>query len=263
MHRIVRWLMVSAACVAGASGCRFGESVEGRRTPLVVFAASSLTESFEALESAFEHMHPEIDVQLAFAGSQVLRLQIEHGAAVDVFASANQEHTRALVEAGHLQRPTIFARNELTVVAPDRNPNVIGRFEDLATANRIVVGTEATPIGRYTDAVLKRAGQRLGADFEAAVRSRIVSKELSVRLVRAKVELGEADAAIVYRTDAAISDRLQTVSIPPSLNVSARYPIGVTTRTRHPQRAGEFVEFIMSKRGRTLLQRHGFTPDAP
>src|SRR5690606_12049930 len=152
--------------------------------------------AFEALEAAFEAEHSDIDIRLNFAGSQTLRLQLEQGAAADVFASADPSHMDALVQAGLAGEPQTFARNSLVVVVPRDNPADIDTFEDLGAARTLVVGNDAVPIGRYTQALLDRARTRLGDRFVERIDDAVVSRENNVRLVLAKVVLGEADAAI-------------------------------------------------------------------
>ena len=225
---------------------------------LSVYAASSLTEAFGELETAFEAAHPDIDVSVTYAGSQILRLQIEQGAPADVFASANLEHMEALVDSGLVAESRVFVRNELVVIVPLDNPAGIESLEDLPEASRIVLGTRNVPVGRYARDVLRLAAPTLGEGFEAMVLSRVVSEETNVRLARAKVELGEADAAIVYRTDAGSSERVRIVEIPSAFNVIADYPIGVLRRTTVPATAEAWVSLLMSPEGRTVLARHGF-----
>ncbi|MCA9539427.1 MAG: molybdate ABC transporter substrate-binding protein [Myxococcales bacterium] len=246
-------LGLALACFANA--CR--SPAPEARTPLAVFAASSLTEAFADLEQGFEATHPEVDVQLTFAGSQVLRLQIEQGAAADVFASANEQHMRALVDAGLVGETHAFAANALVVIVP-LGPGHIERFEQLAEAQRVVVGTENVPVGRYAGAMLDKARAAYGDAFAAAVRAHIVSEESNVRLLRAKVELGEADAAVVYGTDA--SPRVRVVAIPAALNVRATYPIAAVSKSPHATEAAQFIEYVRSPAGQGLLRRHGFLP---
>lgn len=225
---------------------------------LSVYAASSLTDAFAEMETMFETAHPDIDVSVTYAGSQILRLQIEQGAPADVFASANPEHMQALVDSGLVADSRVFVHNELVVIVPPDNPAGIESLEDLAEASRIVLGTANTPVGRYARDVLRMAAPSLGEGFEAIVLSRVASEESNVRLARAKVELGEADAAIVYRTDAGSSDRVRIVEIPSEFNVIADYPIGVLRRTTVPATAEAWVELLMSPEGRAVLARHGF-----
>ena len=148
----------------------------GARAEMVVYAASSLTEAFTALESAYEAEHPGVDVRLSFAGSQMLRLQIEQGARADVFASADERHMAALRDADRVAPPTLFAANELVVITPVGDER-IRRLEDLRTAQRVVLGDESVPVGRYARQLLRQAG------LWEAVQPHVVSEEANVRLL--------------------------------------------------------------------------------
>ncbi len=251
------------ALLSGLSDGCIGSNEAERPVALSVFAASSLTEAFETLAAGFEAAHPDIDVVLTFAGSQVLRLQIEQGAAADVFASANEAHMRALQARGDIVDSRTFAENELVVIVPPDASARIERFEQLARAHRIVLGATNVPVGVYAQHVLRQAETHFGPVFSEAVRNRVVSEESNVRLVRAKVELGEADAAIVYRTDAHASGRVEVIDIPAPLNVRARYPMGVAARSERRKEAIAFIDYILSSEGADALRRHGFAPVNP
>lgn len=242
---------------------------------LLVLAASSLTDAFKALEREHEATHPDIDVLLSFAGSSAVTLQIEQGTG-DVLATASQEHMQKLAKAGVIQRSSVFAHNELVVAVAPGNPAKIRTFADLASAERIVLGAPNVPVGRYADALLERAGKQLGAKFSKAVNARVVSREANVRLVLAKVELGEADAAIVYGSDIRqpeckpqppgapprdkACEHVQAIEIPAALSERATYPIGVAARAKEPVLARAFIEHVLSPEGQALLAEHGFVP---
>lgn len=227
-------------------------------TTLQVFAASSLTEAFEDLARGFEGRYPDLAVQLTFAGSQALRLQIEQGADADVFASADERHMAALMDLGEVATSFVFARNELVVIVPLDNPAGIEAFADLPQAGSIVIGVASVPIGAYTRAVLENAALAYGAAFTEAVWSKVVSEESNVRLVRAKVELGEADAAIVYATDAAASDGVAAVAIPPEVNLGSAYTLGRVERTSRTEAADLFLAYVRSPAARAALEARGF-----
>lgn len=246
-------LCVLAAVLAGCDG-----HGGGRR--LQVFAASSLADAFRDMEAAFEAACPDTDVGLVFAGSQVLRLQIEQGAAADVFASADRRHLESLRRAGLVTAYRRFAGSELAVIVPPGNPAAIESFSDLPRAERLVIGTERVPVGVYAREALRRASVLLGADFESGVLSRVVSQESSARLVRSKVELGVADAAIVYRTDVS-PGRVREIEIPPGANVRAGYLMGAVAGGPNPDGAARWLEFVASPAGREILARRGFVAD--
>ena len=250
-----------AWCIAAMGLLVAACSGAGREHAVVVFAASSLREAFAEIEGAFEAAEPGSDVQLTFGGSQVLRLQLEQGAPADVFASADPAHAGVLSEAGVLSNALPFAGNELVIITPKDDPSVVS-FADLSRASRIVTGTDAVPVGLYTREALAKARTQLGDEFVAAVRASIVSKESNVRLVRAKVELGEADAAFVYRTDAAASHKVRAVALPPEVRVHARYVIGMVAASRRAELAAKFVAFTRSPSGQSILERHGFNGES-
>lgn len=247
----MRWLWVIGVAL-GVLGCR----AEPTRAPVVVFAASSLTDALSAIEPAFEQAHPDVDLQLSFAGSQVLRLQIEQGARADLFASANAEHVQALARAGRVAAPRVLARNALALIVPTDNPAGIRRFADLPRATRIVLGAPQVPAGRYA----ARALDKLGPDFAQAVQARVVSRELNVRLVRAKVALGEADAALVYRTDAHQVAGVRVLPIPDAAQVEVAYPIARVADGPNPAGAARFDAFVRGPVGQRIFREHGFLP---
>ncbi|MGE0159519.1 MAG: molybdate ABC transporter substrate-binding protein [Gemmatimonadales bacterium] len=247
---------IALAVAAALAACGGDGTLESG--VLNVYAASSLTDAFGELETVFERAHPGVDVAITFAGSQVLRLQIEQGAPADVFASANVEHMDALLDADLVEESRVFAHNDLVVIVPPDNPAGITELGDLGHAQRLVLGTANVPVGQYAREILRRAAPTYEEGFEAIVMSRVVSEESNVRLARAKVELGEADASIVYRTDAGSSDRVRIVEIPRALNVIADYPIAVVRGTRAREAADAFVALVGSPEGRAVLERHGF-----
>ena len=226
---------------------------------LTVFAASSLRDAFQDLGRSFEEQHPGTSVSFNFAGSQELRTQVEHGARADVLASADPRTLHALADAGLALPPQVFARNEPVIVVPAGNPAGIHSLADLPRARRLVIGAPEVPIGEYTVRILEAASRRYGPAFGAAVEARVASRELNVRQVLGKVALGEADAAIVYRTDALASrGAVEVISIPPELNVVAEYPIAALRGAPSPGLARAFVELVLSSAGRAALARHGF-----
>jgi molybdate transport system substrate-binding protein len=264
--RICSWILVVAflASISGAVGCtRAHPPASASEDELVVFAAASLRDAFTVLQRDFEGAHPGVELSFNFTGTQELRTQIEHGATLDVFASADQRHMDELVRASRVSAPITFARNEPVIVVAREAAHRIHELADLATASRIVIGTNDVPIGRYTLEILDRASASLGADFRARLEARVVSRELNVRQVLAKVSLGEAEAGVVYRTDAeAARGGVSIVTIPPHINVVAEYPIAVIRGAAHPKLARAWVELVCSPEGQGVLRRAGFMAPA-
>ncbi|MBM4782815.1 MAG: molybdate ABC transporter substrate-binding protein [Archangiaceae bacterium] len=233
---------------------------------LVVFAASSLKDVFGALGGTFKQQHPEAQVSFNFAGTQELRTQLEHGAPADVFASADVRHMADLERAGRVQPSVPFARNELVLVVSPEASRLVKRFEDATSLERIVMGGPDVPIGRYTRELLQRASMSpLGPAFVERFEAHVVSKELSARQVLARVSLGEAQAAFVYRTDArSVADAgVDEVPLPEDLRVVAEYPIALVTKPAHPALAAAWVDLVRSAEGQRQLSSAGFLPVSP
>lgn len=251
---------VGLGCEAKPSE-RAAHAADQTEAALVVFAASSLRDVFSALGADFERAHPGVRVTFNFAGTQELRTQIEHGAAADVLASADLGHMDALARAGRVIDPKVFTKNRLVLVVARERAAAIRTLADLPGAERVVIGGPEVPIGRYTLQVLERAGSILGTDFRARVEAKVVSRELNVRQVLAKVRLGEADAGFVYRTDAwPARGELAVVELPPEVDVRAEYPIAITADAPHLSLARAWVELVLGEVGQRALADAGFLP---
>ncbi len=233
----------------------------GHAQRLTIAAASSLNEVMQDLVSAFEARNEGVRIDLNLAGSATLATQILQGAPFDIFASANERQMRAVMSEGLVTSdPVPFATNRLVVITPTGSP--VASVVDLAKEGVLVVlaGPEV-PAGAYAREVLARLDSVHGTGFADTVLANVVSEEPNVRQVAAKVMLGEADAAIVYATDAAILDlnHVTTLAIDDAYNVLARYPIAVIETTRHADLAQAFVDFVLSPEGQSLLATRGFT----
>ena len=236
----------------------------GEAPELVVFAAASLREVFEPAAPIFEKQHPNSRVRFNFAGSQDLRVQIEQGAKPDVFASADWKHMKLLANRGMVVDPVVFARNLPVVVVPKNNPAQVRSFADLAKVTHLVVGAAEVPIGAYTDTIFTAAEKLYGKAFHERILARIRSRELNVRQVLTKVALGEADAGIVYRTDAlTMPAKVQIIEIPSQINIVAAYPIAALQAAPHPDLARAVVKLVLSNDGQQTLAAAGFTRVEP
>jgi molybdate transport system substrate-binding protein len=228
---------------------------------VTVFAAASLTRVFTELGPVFQRAHPGQQVRFNFGASSALRSQIQLGAPADVFASADHEQMAPLRKVRLVDAPATFARNRLALVVPLANPARIRSPRDLDQRGlRLVTTAPAVPIGRYTQQALARLAKLPGypADFVARVNRNVVSREPNVRAVLAKVELGEADAAVVYETDGRASRRVKVLPIPEKANLIAEYPAAVVTATHQRDGAEAFVRFLQSPAARRVLKRYGF-----
>jgi molybdate transport system substrate-binding protein len=227
---------------------------------LLVFEAASLKDAFARLGSRFETDHPGAKVLHNAAGSQELRTQLEHGARADVFASADRKHMDAVARQGLVAAPLVFTCNEPVLVIRRALAARLRSFADVLRAERIVIGTPEVPIGAYTLQILAKASARLGADFGKRFQAKVASRELNVRQVLAKVVLGEADAGIVYRSDALSSKgKVETLTIPADMNVVAEYLIAPLAAAPHAELARQWIELVMSPVGTAVLGETGFS----
>ncbi|MEX2238013.1 MAG: molybdate ABC transporter substrate-binding protein [Dehalococcoidia bacterium] len=231
---------------------------------LTVFAAASLTDAFGEMGSVLEANNPELDIEFNFASSNSLLTQIQEGAPADVYAAAAPNPVDTAVEEGLVTTPEVFALNVPVIVVPADNPAGIESPADLANGGvKLVLAAEDVPIGTYSRQVITNLSQdpEYGDDYDDAVLDNVVSNESDVRAVLAKVELGEADAGIVYISDAAVSgDKVRTIEFPEESNVIAEYPIAVVEDGDNGEAAAAFVEFVLSDVGQAILVEYGFQP---
>jgi molybdate transport system substrate-binding protein len=239
------------------------------KTTLQVFAAASLADAFTEIGHVLEPRRPGLTVRFNFAGSQQLATQIEQGATADVFASADARWMTYVAERGFLSGdPAVFARNRLVVIIPKTNPARIHRLQDLARGGvKLVLGADAVPVGRYSRVVLRNLSNdpAFGADFATRTLRNVVSEEENVKSVVAKVQLGEADAGIAYRSDVTpnVARYIRVFEIPESANVLASYPVALIKGGRTPDAARAFVELVLSREGQAILERRGLIPVTP
>ena len=236
-------------------------SLEG---DLTVFAAASLTDAFNEIGGILEQEHEDLGVEFNFASSNALLSQIQEGAPADVYASAATAPMDTATDEGLVEDSEIFARNVPVVVVPADNPAGIEEVGDLANDGvSLVLAAEDVPIGTYSREVIANlaADEEYGPEFEQAVLDNVVSNEADVRAVLTKVELGEADAGIVYVTDALISgDAVMTIEIPEEFNVIADYPVAAILESDDEEVAQAFIDFLLSEEGQAILSEYGFRP---
>jgi molybdate transport system substrate-binding protein len=255
--------LVAAACASPATPA-VGTAAPGAGVELTVFAAASLSEPFNELGAQFGAANGGAKVVYNFGGTPALRTQLEQGARADVFASANREQMDAALRSGVVVGETpVFVQNKLVVVVPKENPGKVERLEDLGRAGLKVVTTARTvPVGQYTQDALAKMSKdaRFGAEFQQRVTANVRSEEPDVKLVVAKVRLGEADAAIVYATDVSptVAADVKTIAIPDEFNTVAEYPIGQVKDARQPELARAFVAYLVSGPGRDVMKRFNF-----
>ena len=236
---------VTAVTAIGAMALGALAACGGSDDRLVVFGASSLADVLDDVAERFEADHPGVDVAVNTAGSSSLVAQLAGGARADVLATADLDTMeRARLTGALAGAPVTFARNELVIAVEPGNPLGITALDDLTDPGTVVVqAAPEVPAGRYADRILRCAG----VDLEP------VSYEQSVRAAASKVALGEADAAIVYRTD--IGAGLASVDIEPGCRVDAEYAVAVAS---DGELAARFVATLLGPVGTEALVAHGF-----
>lgn len=261
-----RWFLLGAVGLLGvagllAGGCGTNESSAGsgasddsaapQRATVTVLAAASLTDVFGQSEPAFEQANPGADVRFSFAGSSSLAQQIVNGAPADVFASANKKQMGAVADAGLVAgEPQVFTTNVLTIVVPPGNPKQITTFADVARPDVTeVVCAPQVPCGAATEKVERSAGVQLSP----------ASEEPDVRSVLSKVAAGEADAGLVYVTDArSAQGQVEQIDFPESAEAINEYPIATLRDAPQARLAQAFVDFVLGPQGRQALTSAGF-----
>lgn len=247
-------LLVTAAVLVPLTACGDDEPTKDRQTgataraDLTVLAASSLTDVFKTAGAAYEKDHPGTKVTFSFAGSQELAAQVRQGAPADALVTADTKTMDSL--AADTGKPTIIAKNRLVIATTEGNPQRIDDLKDLAdTRIKVVLAAPQVPVGRYSKKVLDAQ----------QIKVRPVSQEPNVRAVLSKVELGEADAGLVYQTDASSAeDKVDAIAIPDAQNAIADYPAATLKTSKNSRAAAAFVAWLSTPAAQQILREAGF-----
>ncbi|MCX5559210.1 molybdate ABC transporter substrate-binding protein [Streptomyces sp. NBC_00038] len=218
---------------------------------VTVFAAASLQESFTTLGKEFEEAHPGTKVTFSFGGSDTLAASITGGAPADVFASASPKTMAIVTDAKDASgTPATFARNQLEIATLPGNPDKIASLKDLTKSGlKVVLCDETVPCGAAAQKALDASGLKLTP----------VSYEQDVKSALTKVELKEADAAVVYKTDVnAAGDKVEGVDFPESADAVNDYPIALLKDAPNAAAAKAFIALVQSAEGQKVLTAAGF-----
>ena len=232
---------------------------------LTVFAAASLADAFNQIAIDLQEAHPNLTITFQTAGSQSLVTQLQEGARADVLATANTSTMQTAVDSGLIEGdPVPFTGNRLVIVTPKDNPARITSFDDLAKDGvRLVVAGPDVPAGKYAVNAICAHEANGVSGFADAVGANIVSEETDVRSVLAKVQLGEADAGIVYASDAVAAalagNALNVIDFPASVPTTASYPIAAVVGG-NTELARVFIAYVLSPEGQQVLVDYGFEP---
>lgn len=243
--------VVSALALAGCGSDGSAGSSSSEKGTLTVLGAASLTGTFTTLAHDFEADHPGVTVKLAFDSSATLAEQVDQGAPADVLATADEATMKTVSDAkGTASTPQLFATNHLQLVVPTDNPAKISSFADIARPGvRYVVCVATAPCGKLAKIVLAATG----------ITAKPASEEVDVKAVLSKVQLDEADAGLVYATDAvAGGGKVKAIDIPTSNQNLNSYPIAALKEAKKPALAKAFVALVRSAKGQKVLADAGF-----
>ncbi len=216
-----------------------------------MLGAASLTGTFTTLANDFEKDHSGVTVKTSFDSSATLAEQVNQGAPADVLATADTDTMKTVSDAGNTAKdPMLFATNHLVMVVPKDNPAGITQFSDLNKPDvKYVVCVNTAPCGKLADKVLPANN----------ITNKPASEEVDVKAVETKVEQGEADAGLVYATDAAASGgKVKAIDIPTTKGNLNQYPIAALKDSKHSTLAQQFVDLVLSSKGQKVLSDAGF-----
>jgi len=224
---------------------------------ITVSAAASLTEAFTKMGNDFQKRNPGTTVTFNFGSSGTLATQIQGGAPADVFASADGSNMQKLVTGGQVTaEPTVFASNLLTIVTKPGNPKNVKTLADLANLDVVSLCGETVPCGKYADQILTGAG--------VTIDPAKITRGADVKTTLAAVTTGDADAAIVYVTDAkSAGSSVTAVPIPTWQNAFAIYPIAPIAASTNQDLANAWITYTVSPAGQRTLRSFGFLPPPP
>ncbi|WP_329087997.1 MULTISPECIES: molybdate ABC transporter substrate-binding protein [unclassified Streptosporangium] len=264
-RRVSRWAVavpLSLTLAAGLSGCGSSDPAtsaspaasapasSNAATTLTVFAAASLTGTFTELGKTFEAAHPGTTVRFNFGSSATLAQQIVAGAPADVFAAASPATMKTVTDASLAAAPVTFVRNTLQIAVPADNPAKVDDLADLADSKvKVALCAEQVPCGAAAVKALDAAGLKVTP----------VTLEQDVKATLTKVELGEVDAALVYKTDViAAAGKVQGIEFPEAEKAVNDYPIASLSQAPAPEAAKQFVDLVLSQQGKDVLTKAGF-----
>lgn len=242
-------LTLSGCSGTAAPATAPSHSPDGLHGAITVAAAASLQGAFDKAIDEFEGIDPGVKVTATYDGSSTLATQITSGADIDVFASADQANMAKVTSQDLASDPVLFAKNTLVIAVPAGNPAHVRTLADLANPKlKVVLCAPAVPCGAAAKTLLADAGVTVTP----------VSQEQNVTAVLTKVSDDEADAGLVYKTDAATTDRVQAIVPAGASKVVNSYPIAVLKNSKNRTVAQAFVDFITGRQGQKILASFGF-----
>jgi len=233
---------------------------------LTVFVSGTLVQISKLFVAGFEAQHPDVKVNVEVGHTPTQRAQIEQGATPDVLIAAGRADIDALAQQNLVTADQIkgLARNQLVVIVPPDNQANIASPADLANPGvRLLVAAEELPVGMATQKLLDNLSKQVAPDFKDKALANVVSKEMGVNPIVSKISLGEADAGIVYVSDATSASNVKAVAVPDDANVVVTFVTAPLAGAPNPELAKTFVDYLLSDEAQSMLQAKGFLPAKP
>ncbi|QAA33624.1 molybdate ABC transporter substrate-binding protein [Clostridium manihotivorum] len=255
-------VLVALSAVGCAAKGKESKAAALEKKEITVFAAASLTESFTEMAKNFEKQK-NIKIKFNFAGSQDLASSIKAGAGADIFASANKKYMDDLTKENLISKSNTFTKNTLVVCKSKKSSKDIKDLKDLDKDGvKIIVGDKSVPCGSYFYTALDSAvkGGMLKAEEKDKILKNVKSQELNVKDIVAKVQLGDGDVGIVYKSDITEANKkdLDMIKIDEFSKLNVEYPIGIIKSSKNSSEAETFVDYVNSQEGKTILDKYGF-----
>ncbi len=260
---VIRWkyakMMISVVIVGllvmTGTGCRRDQTVD-----INVSAASSLTQVISEIVNQYTQANKDVKINLNFAGTNTLKMQIEEGVDVDLFLSANFKYYDELDKKGYIEEGAEFAKNKLCIIKHKDNKNIYEIQDITKSGLKVITGNEDVPIGKYTLEVLNKLNEKYGADFSEKVQANVVSKETNVKRIVTKINLNEGDVGFVYKTDItdSVKENVESIEIEDQYNVMSHYYAGIVIKEKIKEETKKLYQYLFSTKGQEILKSHGF-----
>lgn len=269
--RTSAFLAFLLVAMLGLSACRpvapvAPASQSAAPAQLTIFVPGTLVEISKLFVAGFEAQHPDVKVNVEVGHTPTQRAQIEQGATPDVLIAAGRADIDALAQQNLVTADQIkgLARNQLVVIVPPDNQANIASPADLANPGvRLLVAAEELPVGMATQKLLDNLSKQGAPDFKDKALANVVSKEMGVNPIVSKISLGEADAGIVFVSDATSASNVKAVAVPDDANVVVTFVTAPLAGAPNPELAKTFVAYLLSDEAQSMLQAKGFLPAKP
>ncbi len=248
-------IVMIALLVMTGTGCK-----KNKRVEINVSAASSLTQVISEVVNQYSMVNRDVKINLNFAGTNTLKMQIEQGVDVDLFLSANFKYYDELDKKDFIEKGAEFAKNKLCIIKHKENVDVYTIRDITKPGLKVITGNEDVPIGKYTLEVLNKLNDKYGIDFSEKAQANIVSQETNVKRIVTKINLNEGDVGFVYKTDItdSVKENVESIEIEDQYNVLSHYYAGIVKKDTIKEETNKLYQYLISPEGQEILNGYGF-----